>query len=152
VETTFKEETVTDIFNEQCGIGGGVVGLLKAAWEILVEAGYSEETAYLELLHELKGVADLINSYGIPGMIRRCSTTAQYGIMLRQSQVIGEPVKRQMRKILREIEDGTFAHQWMLEGKVGHPNYLTLLSREDEHGSEVAGKKLRQLMPWLAKP
>jgi ketol-acid reductoisomerase len=152
VETTFKEETVTDIFNEQCGIGGGVIGLLKAAWEVLVEAGYGEETAYLELFHELKGVADLINSYGIPGMIRRCSTTAQYGMMLRQSQVIGEPVKEEMRRILREIEDGTFAHQWLLEGKVGHPNYLTLLSMEDEHGSEIVGRKLRQLMPWLAKP
>jgi len=149
VETTFKEETVTDIFNEQCGIGGGVVGLLKAGWEVLVEAGYGEETAYLELFHELKGVADLINSYGIPGMIRRCSQTAQYGMMLRQRQVINESVKEQMRRILREIEDGSFAHQWLLEGKVGHPNYLTLMSMEDEHGSEVVGQKLRHLMPWL---
>jgi len=152
VETTFKEETVTDIFNEQCGIGGGVVGLLKVAWETLVEAGYGEETAYLELFHELKGVADLINSYGIPGMIKRCSTTAQYGIMLRQNQVISESVKKQMRRILREIEDSTFAHQWVLEGKIGYPNYLTLLSLEDEHGSEAAGKTLRELMPWLSRP
>ena len=152
VETTFKEETVTDIFNEQCGIGGGVVGLLKAGWEVLVEAGYSDETAYLELFHELKGVADLINSYGIPGMIRRCSQTAQYGIMSRQHRVIDESVKENMRRLLREIEDGTFAHQWLLEGSIGHPNYLTLLSMEDEHGSEVAGRKLRELMPWLSKP
>jgi len=152
VETTFKEETVTDIFNEQCGIGGGVIGLLKAGWEVLVEAGYSEETAYLELFHELKGVADLINSYGIPGMIRRCSQTAQYGMMSRQHQVIDDSVKENMRRLLREIEDGTFAHQWLLEGSIGHPNYLTLLSMEDEHGSEVAGKKLRELMPWLTKP
>jgi ketol-acid reductoisomerase len=152
VETTFKEETVTDIFNEQCGIGGGVVGLLKVAWETLVEAGYGEETAYLELFHELKGVADLINSYGVPGMIKRCSTTAQYGIMLRQNQVINESVRKQMRRILREIEDGTFAHQWVLEGKIGYPNYLTLLSLEDEHGSEAAGKTLRELMPWLSRP
>ena len=152
VETTFKEETVTDIFNEQCGIGGGVVGLLKAGWEVLVEAGYSEETAYLELFHELKGVADLINSYGIPGMIRRCSQTAQYGIMSRQHQVIDDSVKKNMRRLLREIEDGTFAHQWLLEGSIGHPNYLTLLSMEDEHGSEVTGSKLRELMPWLTKP
>jgi ketol-acid reductoisomerase len=152
VQTTFKEETVTDIFNEQCGIGGGVVGLLKIAWETLVEAGYGEETAYLELFHELKGVADLINSYGIPGMIKRCSTTAQYGIMLRQYQVITDSVRDQMKRILREIEDGTFAHQWILEGKVGYPNHLTLLSREDEHGSEAAGKKLRELMPWLSRP
>lgn len=152
VETTFKEETVTDIFNEQCGIGGGVVGLLKAGWEVLVEAGYSDETAYLELFHELKGVADLINSYGIPGMIRRCSQTAQYGIMSRQHRVIDESVKENMRRLLREIEDGTFAHQWLLEGSIGHPNYLTLLSMEDEHSSEVAGRKLRELMPWLSKP
>jgi len=152
VETTFKEETVTDIFNEQCGIGAGVVGLLKAGWETLVEAGYGEETAYLELFHELKGVADLINSYGIPGMIKRCSTTAQYGIMLRQCQVVNESVREQMRQILHEIEDGTFAHKWILEGKIGYPNYLTLLSMEDEHGSEIAGKKLRELMPWLTKP
>jgi len=152
VETTFKEETVTDIFNEQCGIGGGVVSLLKAGWEVLVEAGYSDETAYLELFHELKGVADLINSYGIPGMIRRCSQTAQYGIMSRQHRVIDESVKENMRRLLREIEDGTFAHQWLLEGSIGHPNYLTLLSMEDEHGSEVAGRKLRELMPWLSKP
>lgn len=152
VETTFKEETVTDIFNEQCGIGGGVVGLLKAGWEVLVEAGYSDETAYLELFHELKGVADLINSYGIPGMIRRCSQTAQYGIMSRQRRVVDDSVKANMRQLLREIEDGTFAHQWLLEGSIGHPNYLTLLSMEDEHGSETVGKKLRELMPWLTKP
>ena len=152
VETTFKEETVTDIFNEQCGIGGGVVGLLKAGWEVLVEAGYSDETAYLELFHELKGVADLINSYGIPGMIRRCSQTAQYGIMSRERRVIDDSVKENMRRLLREIEDGTFAHQWLLEGSIGHPDYLTLLSMEDEHGSEVAGRKLRELMPWLSKP
>ncbi len=152
VETTFKEETVTDIFNEQCGIGGGVVGILKTGWEVLVEAGYSEETAYFELFHELKGVADLINSYGIPGMIRRCSQTAQYGIMSRQHRVIDDSVKENMRRLLREIEDGTFAHQWLLEGSIGHPNYLTLLSMEDEHGSEVAGSKLRELMPWLTKP
>lgn len=152
VETTFKEETVTDIFNEQCGIGGGVVGLLKAGWEVLVEAGYSDETAYLELFHELKGVADLINSYGIPGMIRRCSQTAQFGMMSRQHRVIDDSVKENMWRLLREIEDGTFAHQWLLEGSIGHPNYLTLLSMEDEHGSEVAGKKLRELMPWLTKP
>jgi ketol-acid reductoisomerase len=152
VETTFKEETVTDIFNEQCGIGGGVVGLLKAGWEVLVEAGYSEETAYLELFHELKGVADLINSYGIPGMIRRCSQTAQFGIMSRQHRVIDDSVRENMRRVLREIEDGTFAHQWLLEGSIGHPNYLTLLSMEDEHGSETAGRKLRELMPWLTRP
>jgi ketol-acid reductoisomerase len=152
VETTFKEETVTDIFNEQCGIGGGVGGLLKAGWEVLVEAGYSDETAYLELFHELKGVADLINSYGIPGMIRRCSQTAQYGIMSRQRRVVDDSVKANMRQLLREIEDGTFAHQWLLEGSIGHPNYLTLLSMEDEHGSETVGKKLRELMPWLTKP
>lgn len=152
VETTFKEETVTDLFNEQCGIGAGVVGLLKAGWEVLVEAGYGEETAYLELFHELKAVADLINSYGIPGMIRRCSTTAQYGIMLRHFQLINETVREQMRQILREIEDGSFAHKWILEGKIDYPNYRTLLALEDEHGSETAGKKLRDLMPWLAKP
>jgi ketol-acid reductoisomerase len=151
VETTFKEETVTDIFNEQCGIGGGVIGLLKAAFETLVAAGYGEETVYLELFHELKGVADLINSYGIPGMIKRCSQTAQYGMMLRQYQVINESVREQMRQILRKIEDGTFAHKWLLEGKVGYPNYLTLLSLEDEHSSEVVGKKLRDLMPRLSK-
>lgn len=152
VKTTFKEETVTDLFNEQCGIGGGVIGLLKFGFETLVEAGYGEETAYLELFHELKGVADLINSYGIPGMIKCCSLTAQYGMMLRQHQVINESVREQMRQILREIEDGTFAHKWILEGKIGYPNYLTLLSMENEHGSEVAGKKLRELMPWLTKP
>ena len=152
VETTFKEETVTDIFNEQCGIAGGVIGLLKAGWETLVEAGYGEETCYFELFHELKGVADLINSYGVPGMLRRCSLTAQYGAMLRENQIINEAVREQMRKILREIEDGSFAQKLILEGKIGYPNHLTLLSMEDEHGSEVAGKKLRDLMPWLAKP
>jgi len=97
-------------------------------------------------------VADLINSYGVPGMLRRCSLTAQYGAMLRENQIINEAVREQMRKALREIEDGTFAQKMILEGKIGYPNYLTLLSMEDEHGSEVAGKKLRDLMPWLAKP
>lgn len=150
VETTFKEEVVTDIFNEQCGIGGGVVGLLKAAYEVMVEAGYGEETAYLELFNEIKGVAELINSYGVPGMIRRCSMTAQYGIMLRQS-VISKVVKEQMRKALREIEDGTFAHKWLTEGRIDYPNYRTLLCLEDEHSSEIIGKKLRDLMPRLEK-
>jgi ketol-acid reductoisomerase len=84
-------------------------------------------------------------------MIKRCSQTAQYGMMLRQYQVINESVREQMRQILRKIEDGTFAHKWLLEGKVGYPNYLTLLSLEDEHSSEVVGKKLRDLMPRLSK-
>jgi ketol-acid reductoisomerase len=151
IDTTFKEETITDIFNEQCGIGGGVVGLLKAAWEVLVEAGYGEETAYLELFNELKGVADLIKLYGVPGMIRRCSLTAQYGIMLCQNRVIDEAVKANMRRVLRDIEDGAFAHRWMAEGKIGYPNYLTLLSLEDEHKSEQVGKQLRDSMPGMAK-
>jgi len=145
VDSTFKEEVVTDIFNEQCGIGAGVVGLLKAAYEVMIEAGYGAETAYLELFNELKGVADLINMYGTLGMIKRCSLTAQYGIMLRQS-AIKETIKEQMRKTLREIEDGTFAHQWLTEGKIGYPNYRTLLSLEEEHPAEAVGKKLRELM------
>ena len=152
LETTFKEETVCDLFNEHCGIIAGVIGLIKVGWEELVKAGYTEEAAYFELFHELKATADLINSFGVPGMLRRCSMTAQYAGMLSQYRTIGEGVRVEMRKLLKEIEDGSFAQKWILEGKLGHPNYLTLLSLEDEHGSEKVGKKLRGMMSWLGKP
>jgi ketol-acid reductoisomerase len=140
LETTFKEETVCDLFNEHCGILAGIMGIIKVGWEELVRAGYTEEAAYFELFHELKAVADLINAYGVPGMVRR------------QYRMGNETVRMEMRKIIKELEDGTFAQKWILEGKAGHPNLLTLLSLEDEHGSEKVGKKLRGMMPWLAKP
>ena len=151
LETTFKEETVCDLFNEHCGIIAGVIGLIKTGWEVLVEAGYSEEAAYFELFHELKATSDLINSFGVPGMLRRCSMTAQYAGMLSQYRTINDAVRTEMRKLVKEIEGGEFAQKWILEGKLGHPNYLTLLSLEDEHGSEIVGKKLRSMMTWLPK-
>jgi ketol-acid reductoisomerase len=143
VETTFKEEVVTDIFNEQCGIGGGVVGLLKAAYEVMIEAGYGEETAYLEVFNEIRGVAELINMYGPLGMINRCSMTARYGITLRQSE-ISKAVKEPMHRVLHEIEDGTFAQKWLTEGKIGYPNYRTLLALEEEHPAEAVRKRLEK--------
>jgi ketol-acid reductoisomerase len=152
LESTFKEETVCDLFNEHCGILAGVMGVIKVGWEELVRAGYTKEAAYFELFHELKAVADLINAYGVPGMLRRCSMTAQYGGMLSQYRMGNDAVRMEMRKIIKELEDGSFAQKWILEGKLGHPNLLTLLSLEDEHGSEKVGSKLREMMPWLAKP
>jgi len=151
VETTFKEETETDLFGEQVVLCGGVTSLIKAAFETLVEAGYQPEVAYYETCHELKLIVDLIIERGIQGMRKVISDTAEYGDMTRGPRVIDERVKEEMKKILKEIQSGEFAREWILENKVGRPVYNALSKQAEEHLIEKVGKKMRDMMPWLKK-
>ncbi len=149
IETTFAEETETDLFGEQVILCGGVSALIKAAFEILVEAGYQPEVAYFECLHELKLIVDLIYRGGLSLMRRSVSDTAEYGDYTRGPRVIDERVREEMRRILREIQNGAFAREWILEGKAGFPVLQSMRMREGEHLIEEVGRKLRALMPWL---
>ncbi|MCX7661136.1 MAG: ketol-acid reductoisomerase, partial [Candidatus Omnitrophica bacterium] len=151
IETTFEEETETDLFGEQTVLCGGVTSLIKAGFEVLVEAGYQPEIAYFEVLHELKLITDLIQEYGISGMRRRVSNTACYGDLTRGKRIITERTKDQMRKILKEIKSGKFAREWIKENKLGRPNFNRLLEEEDKHPIEDVGKRLREMMPWMKK-
>jgi len=151
VETTFKEETETDLFGEQVILCGGVTSLIKAAFEILVEAGYQPEVAYYETCHELKLIVDLIIERGIQGMRQVISDTAEYGDMTRGPRVINESVKEEMKKILKEIQTGEFAREWILENRVGRPVFNALRRQSEEHLIEKVGKKMRDMMPWLKK-
>ncbi|MCM8766493.1 MAG: ketol-acid reductoisomerase [Candidatus Omnitrophica bacterium] len=151
VETTFKEETETDLFGEQVILCGGVTSLIKAAFEILVEAGYQPEVAYYETCHELKLIVDLIIERGIQGMRYVISDTAEYGDMTRGPRVINQSVKEEMKKILKEIQTGEFAREWILENRVGRPVFNALRRQSEEHLIEKVGKKMRDMMPWLKK-
>ncbi len=151
VETTFKEETETDLFGEQAVLCGGVTQLIKYAFETLVEAGYQPELAYYETCHELKLIVDLIIERGIQGMREVISDTAEYGDMTRGPRVVGEVVKEEMRKILKEIQTGEFAREWILENQVGRPVYKALKRQAKEHLIEKIGEKMRNMMPWLKK-
>lgn len=151
VETTFKEETETDLFGEQVILCGGVTSLIKAAFEILVEGGYQPEVAYYETCHELKLIVDLIIERGIQGMRKVISDTAEYGDMTRGPRVINESVREEMKKILKEIQDGVFAREWILENRVGRPVFNALRKQAEEHLIEKVGKKMRDMMPWLKK-
>ncbi|MCX7916604.1 MAG: ketol-acid reductoisomerase [bacterium] len=151
VETTFKEETETDLFGEQVILCGGATALIKAAFEILVESGYQPEVAYYETCHELKLIVDLIIERGIQGMRQVISDTAEYGDMTRGPRVINENVKEEMRKILKEIQTGEFAREWILENRVGRPVFNALRKQAEEHLIEKVGKKMRDMMPWLKK-
>jgi ketol-acid reductoisomerase len=151
VETTFKEETETDLFGEQVILCGGVTSLIKAAFEILVEAGYQPEVAYYETCHELKLIVDLIIERGIQGMRQVISDTAEYGDMTRGPRVINESVREEMKKILKEIQTGEFAREWILENRVGRPVFNALRRQSEEHLIEKIGKKMRDMMPWLKK-
>jgi ketol-acid reductoisomerase len=151
VETTFKEETETDLFGEQVILCGGVTSLIKAAFEILVEAGYQPEVAYYETCHELKLIVDLIIERGIQGMRQVISDTAEYGDMTRGPRVINESVKEEMKEILKEIQTGEFAREWILENRVGRPVFNALRRQSEEHLIEKVGKKMRDMMPWLKK-
>lgn len=151
VETTFKEETETDLFGEQVVLCGGVTQLIKYAFETLVEAGYQPELAYYETCHELKLIVDLIIERGIQGMRDVISDTAEYGDMTRGPRVINEMVKEEMKDILEEIQSGEFAREWILENKVGRPVYNALKKQAREHLIEEIGEKMRSMMPWLKK-
>jgi len=149
IETTFAEETETDLFGEQTVLCGGVSSLIKAGFETLVEAGYQPEIAYFEVLHELKLIVDLIYNGGLGYMRYSVSDTAEYGDYTRGPRVIDSLVKQEMEQILAEIQDGTFAKDWILENQAGRPVYNTLKRQEAEHPIELVGRELRKMMPWL---
>ena len=151
IETSFKEETETDLFGEQTVLCGGASALILAGYETLVEAGYAPEMAYFECLHELKLIVDLIYEGGISNMRYSVSNTAKYGDITRGPRIVTEETKKEMKKILAEIQSGEFAKEWMLENRVNRPVFNALLKRGQEHQIEEVGAKLRAMMPWLGK-
>lgn len=151
IETTFGEETETDLFGEQAVLCGGVSELIKAGWETLVEAGYQPEIAYFECLHEVKLIVDLIYAGGLTKMRNSVSDTAKYGDFTRGPRVITEETREEMRQILAEIQDGTFAREWILENQAGRPVFNSIKRMEEAHDIEEVGAKLRKMMTWLKK-
>ena len=151
IETSFREETETDLFGEQVVLCGGLTSLIQAGYETLVEAGYSPEMAYFECLHEVKLIVDLIYQGGIANMRYSISTTAKYGDVTRGPRIITNETKQTMKKILRDIQSGRFAREWVLENQANRPVYNALLKRGKEHPIEEVGDRLRGMMPWLQK-
>jgi ketol-acid reductoisomerase len=151
IETTFREETETDLFGEQVVLCGGLTALIQAAYETLVEAGYAPEMAYFECLHEVKLIADLIYEGGIANMRYSISNTAQYGDLTRGPRVINQSVKAEMKKILEEIQSGEFAREWILECRAGKPVFNALTRKGEQHPIEEVGKRLRAMMPWISR-
>ncbi len=149
VETTFAEETETDLFGEQCVLCGGLTELIRAGFDTLVEAGYQPEIAYFECLHELKLITDLINKGGIAQMRYSISNTAEYGDLTRGKRIITEETRREMKKILQEIRNGEFAREWILENRAGRPVFNAIYKAQSAHLIEKVGKKLRGMMSWL---
>ncbi len=151
IETTFQEETETDLFGEQCVLCGGVSELIKAGFETLVEAGYQPEIAYFECCHELKLIVDLIYEGGLSRMRYSISDTAEYGDLTRGKRVITQETRQEMKRILDEIQSGSFAKEWLLENRVNRPVFNALRRREREHMLESVGERLRDMMSWLKK-
>lgn len=151
IETTFREETETDLFGEQVVLCGGLTSLILAGYETLVEAGYSPEMAYFECLHEVKLIVDLIYEGGISTMRYSISNTAQYGDLTRGPRIITEETKKEMKKILDEIQSGQFAREWVLECRANKPVFNALTRKGEQHHVEQVGAKLRAMMPWLKK-
>jgi ketol-acid reductoisomerase len=149
IQTTFAEETETDLFGEQAVLCGGIRELIQAGWETLVKAGYQPEAAYFECLHEMKLIVDLIYEGGIAKMHQFVSETAKYGDITRGPRVIDEHVRESMRKILDEIQSGKFAKEWVLENQAGRPEYSKLLERDKNHPIEKVGEELRAQMSWI---
>ena len=149
LETTFREETETDLFGEQTVLCGGLSALIKAAYETLVEAGYQPELAYFECLHEVKLIVDLFYQGGLAYMRYSVSDTAEYGDYSRGPRVINEAVRAEMKKILQEVQDGTFAREWILENQAGRPSFLALRKKDADHPIEVVGRELRSMMTWI---
>ena len=151
IETSFKEETETDLFGEQAVLCGGISALIQAGFETLVEAGYAPEMAYFECLHETKLIVDLIYEGGIANMRYSVSNTAEYGDLTRGPRVITDETKKEMKKILTEIQEGEFAREWMLENKVNKPRFNALRRKGNEHQIEEVGARLRSMMAWIGK-
>jgi ketol-acid reductoisomerase len=149
IETTFAEETETDLFGEQCVLCGGVSALVKAAFETLVEAGYQPEMAYFECMHELKLIVDLFYQGGLNYMRYSVSNTAEYGDYTRGPRIVTEETKREMKKILNEIQTGQFAKEWILENKANQPTFQAMRRRDRDHLLEKVGKDLRSMMTWI---
>jgi ketol-acid reductoisomerase len=152
LETTFKEETETDLFGEQVVLCGGVTALVKSGFETLVNAGYQPEIAYFECFHELKLIVDLMYEGGIAGMRYSISDTAQFGDMTRGPRIVTDETRAEMRKILGEIQTGVFAKEWILENKANRPQFNALAAQGDDHQIEKVGKELRGMMAWIKKP
>jgi len=151
LETTFKEETETDLFGEQAVLCGGVTALIQAGFETLVDAGYQPEIAYFECMHEMKLIVDLLNEGGMSLMRYSISNTAEYGDYSRGPRIIDDHVKNEMKKILYEVQTGEFAREWILENQANRPVYNKLKKMGEEHLIEKVGKKLRAMMVWLKK-
>jgi ketol-acid reductoisomerase len=151
IETTFKEETETDLFGEQAVLCGGATALILAGFETLVEAGYQPEIAYFEVMHELKLIVDLLNEGGMEYMRYSVSNTAEYGDYTRGPRVIDEKVKNTMKDILKEVQTGEFAREWILENIASRPVYNKLKKKGADHPIEKVGKELRAMMSWLKK-
>ena len=152
LRTTFTEETETDLFGEQAVLCGGATALVQAGFETLVEAGYQPEVAYFECLHELKLIVDLMYEGGIANMRYSISDTAEYGDVTRGPRIITDATKEEMRRILGEIQDGTFATEWIAEDDNGRPNFIKLREQGKAHQIEEVGGKLRPLMSWISNP
>ena len=148
IETTFREETETDLFGEQAVLCGGVTSLVKQGYETLVEAGYSEEMAYFECMNELKLIVDLMYEGGLGEMWHSVSDTAEYGGLTRGDRIIDDHAREQMEEVLEEVQDGTFAQQWITENQAGRPNYDQLKTAEENHEVEAVGEELRGLFSW----
>ena len=151
IETTFKDECETDLFGEQSVLCGGLVELIKNGYETLVEAGYPPEMAYFECLHEVKLIVDLIYEGGIANMNYSISNTAEYGEYITGKKIIDSKTKERMKEVLKDIQSGKFAKQWMDENKNGQKNFLKMRKELADHPIEKVGKKLRDLMPWIGK-
>nr|WP_321443942.1 ketol-acid reductoisomerase [uncultured Cohaesibacter sp.] len=149
IETSFKEECETDLFGEQAVLCGGAVELMRAGFETLVEAGYAPEMAYFECVHEMKLIVDLIYEGGIANMNYSISNTAEYGEYVTGPRVITSDTKAEMKKVLTDIQDGTFVRNWMLENKVNQTSFKAVRARNDAHQVEEVGAKLREMMPWI---
>lgn len=151
IETTFKEETETDLFGEQAVLCGGLTALIKAGFETLTEAGYAPEMAYFECLHEMKLIVDLLYEGGIGNMRYSVSNTAEYGDLTRGSRIVTDATKAEMGRILAEIQSGQFADEWMAECDNGKENFMQLESEGSRHEIERVGERLRSMMPWLSQ-
>ena len=149
LETTFKDETETDLVGEQAVLCGGITALIKAGFETLVEAGYAPENAYFECMHEMKLIVDLMYQGGMAAMRYSISDTAEYGDYVTGSRIITDETKKEMKQVLTEIQDGTFAKKWLLENQVGRPTFNAMRRMEAEHPIEKVGKELREMMSWI---
>jgi ketol-acid reductoisomerase len=149
IETSFKDETETDLFGEQAVLCGGVTELVRAGYETLVDAGYDPRLAYFECLHELKLIVDLMYEKGISGMRYSISNTAEYGDLTRGKRIIGEPTREAMQRILADIQSGDFAREWIAENKAGQENFKRLRAEQQNHQIEREGKELRAMMDWI---